>query len=63
MEPSAIAQYLLDLAQVFNRFYHDKPILKTEPGVRQARLALVQATASTLRIGLELLGMDAPEQM
>ncbi|HYF91204.1 MAG TPA: arginine--tRNA ligase [Symbiobacteriaceae bacterium] len=63
MEPSAVAQYLLDVAQAFNRFYHDRPILKAEPDVRRARLALVKATANTLHIGLGLLGIEAPEQM
>lgn len=63
MEPSAVAQHLLTVAQAFNRFYHDKTILKAEPAVRAARVALVAATVSTLRTGLALLGMDAPEQM
>ncbi len=62
-EPSTVSRFVLDLAQAFNRFYHNCRILGEEPAVEQSRLALVAATATVLRRGLQLLGLKAPEQM
>jgi len=62
-EPSTVSRFVLDLAQAFNRFYHNCRILGEEPSVEQSRLALVAATATVLRRGLQLLGLKAPEQM
>ena len=62
-EPSTISRYVLDLAQAFNRFYHNCRILGEAPAVEQSRLALVHAVATVLKRGLELLGLQAPEQM
>jgi arginyl-tRNA synthetase len=64
LEPSIISRYLVDLAQAFNRFYHECPILKAENDeIRAARLLLVQAVKITLRNGLKLIGLEAPEQI
>lgn len=62
-EPSTLSRFVLDLAQAFNRFYHNCRILGEEPAVEQSRLALVAATATVLKRGLQLLGLRAPEQM
>ena len=43
LEPSIITRYLVDLAQEFNRFYHEHPILVEDQDLRNARLALVSA--------------------
>ena len=43
-EPHIITRFVLDLAQAFNKFYHDNPILVDDVEVRKARLALVAAT-------------------
>ncbi|WP_218092414.1 arginine--tRNA ligase [Paenibacillus solanacearum] len=63
LEPSIVSRYLVDLAQSFNRFYHECPILVDDPGVRSARLALVQSVRVTLKNGLRLIGLDAPEKI
>jgi arginyl-tRNA synthetase len=63
LEPSIISRYLVDLAQSFNRFYHECPILVDDPKLRAARLLLVQAVQITLRNGLKLIGLEAPEQI
>lgn len=63
LEPSFISRYLVDLAQTFNRFYHECPIVIDDEQVRVARLALVQATVTTLRNGLRLIGLAAPEEI
>ena len=62
-EPHIITRFVLDLAQVFNKFYHDNPILVDDVEVRKARLALVAATRQTIENALALLGMHAPERM
>ena len=63
LEPSIITRYLVDLAQDFNRFYHEHSILVEDQALRNARLALVQATKITLANGLRLIGLSAPEQV
>lgn len=62
-EPSTVSRFVLDLAQAFNRFYHNCRILGEEIAVEQSRLALVAAVATVLKRGLQLLGLQAPEQM
>lgn len=62
-EPHIITRFVLDLAQAFNKFYHDNAILVDDVEVRKARLALVAATRQALENGLKLLGMHAPERM
>lgn len=63
--PHRIAGWLRDIAGAFHGFYHDCPILRAdiEPAVRDARLWLTEATRIGLAIGLDLLGVSAPEQM
>ena len=62
-EPSVIARYLVDVAQSFNKFYHDNIILADDENVKNARLALVDAVRTVIKSGLAILGIDAPEQM
>lgn len=62
-EPHIVTRFVLDLAQAFNKFYHDNPILVEDEELRKARLALVAATRQTLENGLGILGMHAPERM
>ncbi|MBI2147928.1 arginine--tRNA ligase [Candidatus Woesearchaeota archaeon] len=61
--PSALARYLLDLAQAFNEFYHACPILTEEQKLRDARLLLIDCVRVVLDRGLNLLGIQAPEEM
>jgi arginyl-tRNA synthetase len=59
--PHHVCTYLYELAQTFNRFYEKNRVID-DP--RQAvRLQLVRRYADTLRTGLELLGIAAPERM
>lgn len=62
-EPSIITRHIIDIAQAFNRFYHDHPILVEDQRVKQARLAMVFAVKQVLKNGLTLLGIKAPEKM
>jgi arginyl-tRNA synthetase len=63
--PHRIATWSRELAAAFHGFYHDCPILRTDtpPELQQARLWLVEATRVGLTIGLDLLGVSAPEQL
>lgn len=59
--PHHICTYLYELAQTFNRFYeHNRVIDDPREAVR---LQLMQRYADTLKDGLNLLGIVAPEQM
>jgi arginyl-tRNA synthetase len=59
--PHHVCTYLYELAQVFNRFYENNRVIGDER--QPVRLFLVGQYAKTLREGLELLGIAAPEQM
>ncbi len=63
LQPHIIANYTLDLAKVFNEFYHACPVISAEEPLKSARLNLVLATRQTLTNALSLLGIEAPEQM
>ncbi len=63
LEPHRLCGYLFDLAQAFSAFYEHCPVLKAEPAVRDARLALCALTLRALVTGLDLLGIEAPERM
>ena len=62
-EPSYIARYAVDLAQAFNKFYHDNAILVEDEKVKEARLAIVLSVKYVLSNALYLLGIKSPEQM
>ncbi|MBC1335259.1 arginine--tRNA ligase [Listeria booriae] len=62
--PHRIVRFLNDLAAAFHRFYNANKVLDVEnKEVSEARLALIKATRITLRNGLTLLGVSAPEKM
>jgi arginyl-tRNA synthetase len=61
--PTIICQYVYELAQTFNDFYHACPVIQSEEPQRTARLALVAATRQTLANALDVLGIAAPTQM
>ena len=64
MQPHRLCTYLFAVATKFNAFYDQCPVLKSEDvAVRQSRLALANVTARVLATGLDLLGIEAPEQM
>ena len=62
-EPSIITRAVTELCKAYNKFYYENRILDEDPGVRQARLLLTQAVKNTIRTGLYLIGMEAPERM
>lgn len=62
-EPHIVTRFVLDLAQAFNKFYHNNPIIVEDKELMIARLALVESTRQTIENALDLLGMKAPEKM
>lgn len=64
LEPHRLCGYLFDLAQEFSAFYENCPVLKAETSeLRESRLALADLTLRVLVEGLDLLGIEAPDQM
>ena len=63
LQPHHLATYAQSLAATFSAFYRDCHVLGEAPEVSAARLALVQATKTTLARSLALMGMSAPEHM
>ena len=63
LECHRLAQYLYGLASAFTDFYERCPVLRAEGEVRTSRLVLCDLTARTLKLGLGLLGIAAPDQM
>ncbi len=61
--PSVMADYLYDLSQAYSSFYQNVPFLKAEQGPRESRIRLCTLTASVLKKGLSLLGIETPERI
>ncbi|KAA8482757.1 arginyl-tRNA synthetase [Arcticibacter tournemirensis] len=62
--PAQLANYAYDLAKLYNKFYHEEPILKVEDiNIRNFRLSLSSVTASIIRKSMGLLGIEVPERM
>lgn len=62
-EPSIITRHIIDIAQCFNKFYHDEHIIVDDEVEKVSKIALVIATKRVIATGIGLLGMKAPERM
>ena len=62
-EPSIVTRHLVDIAQAFNKFYHDEHILVDDEDEKVAKVAMVIAAQTAIRNGLDILCMKAPEKM
>jgi arginyl-tRNA synthetase len=70
-EPHRIAFFLYELASEFHTQYslgginspHLRFIISNDPNMTRARLALVAGVVNVLAVGLDLLGVDAPQEM
>ena len=64
-EPHRITTWVRELAGCVHGFYHDCPVLAdtVDDDLRQARWWLMESAGIGLRVGLGLLGVDAPERM
>jgi len=62
--PHKICQYIYDLSNAFNRFYHDNKIIAEEDKARQdSWILLITLTKDVLCTCIDLLGIEAPERM
>ncbi|MBR7090958.1 MAG: arginine--tRNA ligase [Clostridia bacterium] len=62
-EPSILARYLLELASVFNKFYHDNRIITEQDEVTKKNVAITSLVARVIKQGLAILGINAPDEM
>ena len=62
-EPSIITRHIINIAQCFNKFYHDEHIIVDDEVEKTSKIALVIATKRVIATGIGLLGMKAPERM
>ena len=62
--PALVANFVYEVAKLFNKFYHELSILKADTETeKHFRLILAKATASVIESGMKLLGIRVPERM
>ena len=63
--PASLANYLYEVAKLFNKFYHEvPPIVKEEnEELKHHRLSISAVTAGILKSGMRILGITVPERM
>jgi len=62
--PAQLANYIYEVAKVYNKFYHEETILKAEDyDVKNFRLHLSASAAKVIAKGMNLLGIQVPERM
>jgi len=62
--PALIANYVYELAKIYNKFYHQLSILSAEDeAAKNFRLQLSAATGKVINKGMKLLGIEVPERM
>ena len=63
LKPHHLCNYLYELATYFSGFFENCPVLQSEDSLRSSRFTLCEITGRTMALGLELLGMEHPDQM
>jgi arginyl-tRNA synthetase len=63
LAPHLVAFYLKELAADFHSYYNASRFLVEDEKVKLARLALIASVAQTIKNGLALLGVSAPDKM
>ncbi len=62
--PALLANYIYEFTKLYNRFYHECPILKEEDSqIRNFRLHLSKVSAQVLYNAMSILGITMPERM
>jgi arginyl-tRNA synthetase len=62
--PAVLAQYLYDVAKEYNRFYAELPIFNEDNNaVLMFRIAFSKSVAQIIKKGMNLLGIEVPDQM
>jgi len=63
LEPHILTHYLRDLASEFHTYYNSNKVLVDDAETRNTRITLSLAVKQVLKNGLELLGVNAPDEM
>lgn len=64
LAPHKLCQYLYELANAFNSFYHENKIMGEEDKAKQHEwIELITLTLKILMTGIDLLGFEAPDRM
>jgi arginyl-tRNA synthetase len=63
LQPHTVATYTRTVAETFNAFYRECPVLDADEETRAARLALVAGTRHTVANALDAIGVEAPTSM
>jgi len=63
LAPHRLATYSRELAERFNEFYRDCPVMDADEDTKRARLALVTASRVAIERSLGLIGVETPEAM
>ena len=63
--PASLANYIYEVAKMFNKFYHEIPPIVKEDNeqLKQHRLNLSWVTANVINDGMRILGIEVPERM
>ncbi len=63
LEPYHIARGILEIAEKLHKFYNHIRVIGQESNLMDARLALLDAVAKTLKLGFDLIGIEAKKKM
>lgn len=63
LRPHHLCSYLYELATRFHSFFENCPVIQSPEPTRSSRLAVCDLTARTLALGLDILGIEHPDQM
>jgi len=63
LAPHTICRYLLEISKLFNSYYANIKILKSEEPLKSARVDLLQKTLDTMKTAMDLIGMSFLERM
>lgn len=63
LRPNIITGYLWDLAKAYSGFFQNCPVIKAPPALLPSRLLLCHLVARSLKLGLDLLGIQVIERM
>ncbi|MFN3821444.1 MAG: DALR anticodon-binding domain-containing protein, partial [bacterium] len=62
-EPHPVVLYLLEMARLFHLYYQRHRVITSDKSLTKARVTLCKAVKNVLRVGLGLIGVEAPERM
>ena len=64
LEPDELVEYLNRLSDSFNRWYDEEPIAReSDEGLRALKLFIAEGVRISLKVGMEMLGMDVLERI